>query len=97
LSVWQTYQHLHEFTYRSAHMHYLRRRNEWFDEIQGPVTALWWTPHGHRPTPTQALARLRYLRRYGPSPQAFTVRARFDPTGRREPSPVRPAVSTRYR
>lgn len=46
LSVWQNYQHLHEFTYRSTHMHYLRR--------------------------------------YGPTPRALTVRSRFDPTGRRE-------------
>jgi len=24
LSLWHSYQHLHEFTYRSTHMHYLR-------------------------------------------------------------------------
>ena len=31
-----------------------------------------------------AVKRLRHLRRYGPTPQAFTVRRRFDPHGQRE-------------
>jgi uncharacterized protein DUF3291 len=84
LSVWQSYQHLHEFTYRSPHAHYLRRRSEWFDKLASPATALWWVVAGERPTPTEALARLRYLRRYGPTPRAFTVRTRFDPAGRLE-------------
>jgi hypothetical protein len=89
LSVWQGYQQLHDFTYRSLHMHYLRRRAEWFDKIETPATALWWVAAGDRPTPPEALARLRHLRRYGPTPQAFTVRTRFDPAGRRESRPPR--------
>jgi hypothetical protein len=36
------------------------------------------------PTPADAMARLTYLRAHGPTPQAFTVRSRFDPAGRRE-------------
>ena len=84
LSVWQNYERLHEFTYRSDHARYLRRRAEWFDKIDPPATALWWVPAGHRPTPSEALTRLRYLRRYGPSAQAFSARFRFDPNGRRD-------------
>jgi hypothetical protein len=85
LSVWQSYPRLHEFVYRGAHGHYVRRRSEWFDRIATPATALWWVPAGHEPTVADGLARLRYLRRYGPTPKAFTVRYRFDPAGRREP------------
>jgi len=84
LSVWCSYQHLHEFTYRSTHMHYLRRRAEWFTRIETPATVLWWIKSGHLPTPDEALAHLQHLRRYGATPQAFTVRNRFDPAGRRE-------------
>lgn len=84
LSVWRSYEHLHAYVYRSAHGHYVRRRYEWFDRIQTPATALWWVPDHHEPTPAEALARLRYLRRYGPTPKAFTVRSRFDPAGRPE-------------
>jgi Domain of unknown function (DUF3291) len=81
LSVWESYEHLHAYVYRSAHGHYVRRRYEWFEKIPGPATALWWVPAGHRPTPAEALARLRHLRTYGPTPRAFTVRRRFAPTG----------------
>jgi len=86
LSVWRSYQSLHEFIYRSAHGHYVRRRREWFDSIIQPSTVLWWLPAGSYPTPSEALARLEYLRRYGPTSRAFSLRTRFDPDGRRETS-----------
>jgi hypothetical protein len=84
LSVWRSYEHLHAYVYRSAHGHYVRRRSEWFEKIPTPATALWWVPAGHQPTPAEALTRLRYLRTYGPTPKAFTVRCRFTPSGNRE-------------
>lgn len=86
LSVWRSYEHLHAYVYRSWHGHYVRRRYEWFEKIPTPATALWWVPAGHQPTPAEGLARLRHLRAYGPTPQVFTVRCRFDPSGRREPT-----------
>lgn len=97
LSVWRDYQALHEFTYRSAHMRYVRRRGEWFTKIETPATVLWWIRSGEHPTPQDALARLQYLRRYGPTPRAFTVRTRFDSTGRRETRPRCNSVPARLR
>ncbi|ETK33703.1 DUF3291 domain-containing protein [Microbispora sp. ATCC PTA-5024] len=82
LSVWATYQDLHDFTYRSRHGHYLRRRAQWFAPLPPPATALWWVPEGRRPTVEEAVARLGHLRRHGPTPQAFTVRRRFTADGR---------------
>ena len=67
ISVWQNYQHLHNFTYRSRHGNYLRRRNKWFIPLPPPTTALWWVQAGQPPSTAQAVARLRYLQRYGPS------------------------------
>lgn len=86
LSVWTSYLPLHEFTYRSAHGGFVRRRHRWFDSVPQPSTVLWWVPAGSRPTPAEGLARLRHLRRYGPSAQAFTVRTRYDAAGQREQS-----------
>jgi Domain of unknown function (DUF3291) len=83
LSVWQSYEHLHAYVYRSTHGHYVRRRYEWFEKIATPATALWWIPAEHHPTPAEGLTRLRYLRTYGPTPKAFTVRCRFTPSGQR--------------
>lgn len=84
LSVWTSYRPLHEYTYRSAHGHFVRRRHEWFDRVPQPSTVLWWLSADTHPTVTDALARLRHLRRYGPSPKAFSLRVRFDPAGHRE-------------
>jgi Domain of unknown function (DUF3291) len=82
LSVWESYEALHAFVYRSAHGAYLRRRARWFAPTPQPSTVLWWVEPGRRPTVEEALARLRHLRAHGPSPQAFTLRRRFDPDGR---------------
>lgn len=93
VTVWQSYEHLHDFTYRTAHGQFVRRRREWFVPMSPPTTALWWIPVDERPTIDQAIARVRQLRRYGPTPQVFTLRRRFDPSGRPEPS--RPPRMTR--
>ena len=84
LSVWKAYRPLHEYTYRSAHGHFVRRRHEWFDQVPQPSTVLWWIPADTRPTVEDGLARLAHLRRHGPSPKAFSLRVRFDADGRRE-------------
>ena len=78
LSVWESYQPLHNFTYRSHHGSFVRRRSQWFTPLRQPTTALWWVSARYEPTPEEAVARLRHLRSYGPTPQAFTVRRRFD-------------------
>jgi Domain of unknown function (DUF3291) len=82
LSVWESYEALHAFVYRSPHGAYLRRRARWFTPTPPPSTVLWWVEAGERPTVEEALRRLRHLRAYGPSAQAFTLRRRFGPDGR---------------
>ena len=84
LSVWQAYLPLHEYTYRTAHGHFVRRRHEWFDRVPQPSTVLWWLPAGEHPTAEQAMARLRHLRSHGPTPKAFSLRVRYTPEGTRE-------------
>jgi len=85
LSVWTSYEHLHAFTFRSAHGGFVRRRSTWFERGEVPVTVLWWLPVGETPTLDQGLGRLAHLRRHGPAPQAFSLRRRFDATGRPVP------------
>ncbi len=62
--------------------HHLKRRSRWFAATPQPSTALWWVPAGARPSLDEALLRLKFLRRYGPTPRAFSLRRRFDPNGR---------------
>jgi Domain of unknown function (DUF3291) len=82
VTLWQDYDSLHVFTYRSAHAEYLKRRSRWFAPTPQPSTALWWVAAGSRPTLDDALRRLTLLRTYGPTPKAFSLRRRFDPQGR---------------
>ena len=73
LSVWESPAALGAFVYRSGHVEIMRRRAEWFHEIE-VFMALWWVPAGHAPTVSEAVARLELLRANGPGPEAFTFR-----------------------
>ena len=81
LTVWESIDALADFTYRSAHVEFLRRRREFFEPATQPILCLWWIPEGTIPTVEEAIARLEHLRAHGPAPTAFTFRHRFDPGG----------------
>ncbi|MGQ0841707.1 DUF3291 domain-containing protein [Actinokineospora sp.] len=82
LSVWRDYRSMHEFVYRSAHGRLLLHRDRWFRPTPQPSTALWWMRAGELPGIEHALARLSHLRRFGPSPQAFSLLRQFTQDGR---------------
>lgn len=77
LSVWTDIEALFQFVYQSAHTPVMARRREFFEKSQAAHQALWWVPAGHVPSIEEGLARLWRLDRFGPTPQAFTFKARF--------------------
>jgi hypothetical protein len=77
MSVWRDVASLNDFVYRTAHAAIMRRRAEWFERMQDAYFVLWWVPRGHRPTISEASARLALLRQQGPTPEAFTFRQAF--------------------
>jgi hypothetical protein len=80
LSVWESVDTLRDYTYRSAHAPYVKRRREWFTKPEGlPVLAMWWIPAGERPTAMEGKRRLEHLAANGPTPIAFTFARRFEP------------------
>ena len=79
LTVWESIEALADFTYRSDHTTFLRRRREFFEAPSLPILCLWWIPEGTIPTVEQAVERLEHLRAHGPTPTAFTFRHRFEP------------------
>jgi hypothetical protein len=88
MSVWTDAESLAAFVYRTAHRDVMRRRAEWFEKME-LYMALWWVPAGHRPTPSEGLARLECLRERGPSPDAFTFRDPFPLPGIEDrPAPI---------
>lgn len=93
MSVWESVEALHAFTYKSAHGPVFAARRKWFEDWkdrvgtlpelgpEAPFLALWWIPAGEVPTPAQGIERLRLLGKHGPHPQAFTFKRLFTPAG----------------
>ena len=79
LTVWASIDALADFTYRSGHVEFLRRRREFFETPTAPIMCLWWIPQGTIPTVDDAVGRLQQLRTHGATPSAFTFRQRFEP------------------
>ncbi|MDQ4130454.1 MAG: DUF3291 domain-containing protein [Actinomycetota bacterium] len=79
LTVWESIEALADFTYRSGHVEFLRRRRDFFEAPAQPIMCMWWIPEGTIPTVEEAIARLEHLRAHGPTPVAFTFRERFEP------------------
>ena len=77
MSVWETYDDLFDFTYRTAHAAVMARRKEWFERMGEMYMALWWIEVGHIPDLHEGKCRLEMLRAQGPGPDAFTFKKHF--------------------
>ncbi|MEO1028546.1 MAG: DUF3291 domain-containing protein [Pseudomonadota bacterium] len=71
LSTWTDIPSLQSFVYRSHHASFLKRRDEWFEHIDGQFLVLWWRVSDQPPSVAEGMDRLDYLRQRGPSPRAF--------------------------
>lgn len=85
MSVWESIDALHAYTYRTAHAEVYAARKQWFiDEkavVGGHALAMWWIPRPELPTVADAKARLALITAEGPSERAFTFKKRFPPPG----------------
>jgi hypothetical protein len=79
MSVWRDVESLNGYVYKSAHTEIMRRRREWFQRMNQAYVVLWWVPKGHRPSISEAIAKLELLRQNGPTAEAFTFRQGFPP------------------
>jgi hypothetical protein len=77
LTVWESLDPLWDFTYKSGHLDYLRRRRDWFVPFGDAYAVAWWVAAGHLPDVAEAAERLDRLRVHGPTPEAFTLKAPF--------------------
>jgi len=81
MSVWTDAESLFDFVYRTSHTPVMAKRRDWFERFDGAFKALWWIPAGTIPTINDGLSRLWHLDRFGPTPHAFTFKARFAAPG----------------
>jgi len=87
MSVWTDIDSLAGFVYRTAHREVMRRRREWFEQME-VFMCLWWVPAGHIPTVEEAMARLALFERLGPTPEAFSFKVPFPAPGTDRINPV---------
>jgi hypothetical protein len=81
MSVWEDADTLFDYVYRSAHTPVMAQRRRWFAPFDGAYHAIWWIEAGQVPDIAEGLSKLWMLDRFGPSPQAFTFKARFPAPG----------------
>src|SRR5215218_8570352 len=70
MSVWESIEALKDYVYRSDHVAFFRRRAEWF-EPDAKRVALWCVPAGDLPELDDAVRRVEFFERNGPTPYAF--------------------------
>jgi heme-degrading monooxygenase HmoA len=93
LTVWESMEALHAFTYRTNHAKVFAARKKWFEDWKDsvrnvkelgegvPFLVLWWVPAGHIPSAKEGIEKLRLLGQKGPCPEAFTFKQAFSPAG----------------
>ena len=79
VSVWESFETLEHFMYRTVHSDFLKKRKEWFHRFGKVYTAMWWIKAGAYPTVAEAVQQLDYLQQHGASPKVFDFRNRFAP------------------
>ncbi|CAL2095056.1 DUF3291 domain-containing protein [Tenacibaculum sp. 190524A02b] len=77
ISVWETVEALENFTYKTFHTDFLKRRKEWFQKYGKAHYAMWWIKEGEFPTVEEAVEKLDYFQKNGASEKAFDFRKRF--------------------
>jgi hypothetical protein len=81
MSVWETFEDLKAYVYKSDHTEFIRWRKEWFTQFEKMHMCLWWVREGHIPTPREAKERLDHYWAHGESAYAFTFRSPYPAPG----------------
>ena len=71
LTVWEDFESLSTFVYKTLHAKFMDRKAEWFEVLDQRHFVMWWVEEGHKPTLDEALARLQHLQDNGESAHAF--------------------------
>ena len=71
LSVWEDFDSLWNFVWKTVHRRFYDRRAEWYDAKGNGNFVMWWVPVGHRPDVAEGMARFEQLQTHGSSDFAF--------------------------
>jgi Domain of unknown function (DUF3291) len=79
-TVWETADDLKDFVYNTAHRLVMKDRKKWFENLGQPSYVLWYVDADKMPTIDEAVERLTYLQKNGPSLYAFDFKNIFSLT-----------------
>ena len=71
LSVWEDFESLSNFVWKTVHKRFYNRRTEWYDPEGNGNLVMWWVPVGHHPTVPEGMARFEHMKANGDSDYAF--------------------------
>ncbi len=71
LSVWENAASLENYVFKTVHVQFYKKREQWFDLMEKPHMVFWHVLEGHQPTLDEAYARLQHFESNGPSEHAF--------------------------
>ncbi len=85
-SLWENFETLKDFVFKTDHIGFLRRRTEWFEPATQSIAACWWIPAGSisdaDPKILEAYERLDHLREHGSSQTAWAMNQPMPPPER---------------
>ena len=71
LSVWTDAKALENYVFKTVHVQFYKRKQEFFALMEKPHMVFWNVPEGHQPSLTEAMDRLEDYEKNGPSERAF--------------------------
>jgi heme-degrading monooxygenase HmoA len=77
MSVWESLEALRNYTYRSEHIQFFRKRAHWFQKLDKPHYCLWWVTAGHRPSVAEGRERIEHYQERGATPFSFWFSQHF--------------------
>ena len=72
MSVWETPAALENYVFKTVHVQFYKRKQEFFDLMEKPHMFLWWISEGHTPTLSEAMDKLGDLETNGATERAFS-------------------------
>mgnify|MGYP000861075647 FL=1 len=71
LSVWEDFESLSNFVWKTIHRKFFDRRAEWFNAEGNSNFVMWWVDIGHQPTVEEAMDRFNHHKINGDTDFAF--------------------------
>ena len=71
LSVWTDAKALENYVFKTVHVQFYKRKEEFFALMEKPHMVFWYVPEGHQPSLSEAMDRLEDYENSGPSERAF--------------------------